>query len=93
MKAILQLRAIGADVLNRCGADTARYQRQILQPAPALRQRPLHEAVPGLAGSGAHIDRIRICADDIDAFDHHMQDQAGKIAGQHDIAAAAQYQL
>jgi hypothetical protein len=52
LEAVLQLQPVGADVLHRRRAHGAGDQRQVLQPRPALVQRPGDDVVPVLAGTG-----------------------------------------
>ncbi|MOA23232.1 hypothetical protein D3C78_1438390 [compost metagenome] len=49
---ILELDAVGADVLHRRRADRAGNQAEVLQTGQPLLQGPLHEGMPGLAGLG-----------------------------------------
>ena len=53
-KPILQLHAIGTDVLHGRGAHRARDERQIFQPWEPVRQRPGHSIVPDLARARLH---------------------------------------
>ena len=90
MEALGDLQPVGADVLDRRGADRAGNQRQVFQPRPALRQRPLHEVMPVLAGAGLDVPGVGVFAEQAPAGDGHVQHQAVEIAGQHQIAAAAE---
>src|SRR5690606_10526968 len=47
-EALAHLDAVGADVLDRARADAAGDQRKVLEPAEALRERPVDEFVPVL---------------------------------------------
>jgi len=54
LKAVLQLDAVGSDVLNGRRAHGARNQGQVLQTRQALGQCPLHKSVPIDAGTRLH---------------------------------------
>jgi hypothetical protein len=73
VEALGHFQPVGADVLDRRGADRAGDQRQVFQPRPALRQRPLHEVVPVLAGTGAHVPAHRVLGDQRPAGNRHVQ--------------------
>jgi hypothetical protein len=90
MEALGDFQPVGADVLDRRGADGAGDQRQVFQAGPALRQRPLHEVVPVLAGAGAHVPGVGVLADQRAAGNGHVQHQAVEVAGEHQVAAAAE---
>ena len=90
--AIAYLHAIGADVLDRRGADRARDQRQVLEAAQAMAQRPQHQVVPADAGIGAHDRAGAIIVADSDPLRGQRQHHARRIAGEQQVAAAAQHQ-
>ena len=93
MEQVLDLGAVGPDVLDRRGAHRARDQRHVLQPAQALRQGELHEVVPVFAGAGPHQDGVRGLTDDFLAGQGHVQhQQLDFIVRDQEIAAAAQHQ-
>ena len=50
---IAHFHTVGADVLDRAGADRSGNQRHILQAVPAARQGPMHQFIPEHAGFGA----------------------------------------
>ena len=54
METILQLYAVGTNVLHRRCAHRSRDQRHVLQPAPALLQRPHHQVVPAHPSASLH---------------------------------------
>ena len=92
MQIILDFNAIRANILDRGRAHRARDQRQVFQPAHALRQGPLHEVVPVFTGGGGDEDGLEIGLRQAHAARGHVQHGAGKVARQDDVAAAAQYQ-
>ena len=61
-KHVLDLDAISTDVLHRCRADGAGNQAQVFQTGQPLRQRVLHERMPGLASLGFKHDFAAIVA-------------------------------
>ena len=87
---LARFQAVGADVLDGRGTDRAGNQRQVFQTRPTLRQRPQHEVVPVLAGAGFDIPGIGILAQQAFAGNRHVQNQAVDIAGQDQVAAAAE---
>ena len=87
-----KLPPVSADVLHRRGADRAGNQGKILQSRPASRQRPLHEIVPALARARGDVYGLGVFARSRLAGDRHVQDEAVDVAGQHQIAAAAQHE-
>ncbi|MOA13104.1 hypothetical protein D3C78_1331380 [compost metagenome] len=86
-----QLDAVGADVLHRGGTDSARDQRQILQPMPTLLQGVAHQLVPLLPRR--HVQQpvvaLLLQLDALQAVEHH---QTGKIIAEQDVAPAPQHQ-
>ena len=92
VKAVLQLDAVGADVLHRAGAHGAGDQRQVLQAGQALLQRPADEVVPVLARAGLDDGVARGLAEHATAGHLDLEHHALDVAGQHDVAAAAQHE-
>ena len=93
LEAILQFHTVGADVLHRGGAHGAGNERHVLQPRPALLQRPAHGLVPAFAAAHLHDPGARgvfhqPAAGDFD-LEHHRLD----VTGQHDVAAATQHEF
>ncbi|MNN43881.1 hypothetical protein D3C81_1581440 [compost metagenome] len=89
---ILELDAVGADVLHRRRADRAGNQAEVLQPGQPLLQGPLHERMPGLAGFGLHQHLAALLLQQAAATADHAQHQGIEIAGQQQVAAAAHHQ-
>ncbi|MNT22204.1 hypothetical protein D3C72_1575800 [compost metagenome] len=86
---VLQLDAVGTDVLHGRGADGAGNQAEVFQAAQPLLQTPEHQGMPGLSRLGfqQHIDPV--IAEDADAAAGHAQHQCIDVAGQQQVAAAA----
>ena len=59
-------------------------------PGHPLRQRPLHEVVPVLAGTGAHVPSVGVLGDQRAAGNRHVQHETVEVAGKHEVAAAAE---
>ncbi|MNG17812.1 hypothetical protein D3C84_1018280 [compost metagenome] len=72
---ILDLHAIGADVLHGRGAHGAGNQAEVFQARQALHQGVLHERMPGLARLGLDHDFAAIVADHADSAAGHAQYQ------------------
>ena len=92
VEAVLQLHAVGTDVLHRRGAHATGDQRQVLQPRQALLQRPGDELVPVLAGAGLDDDRIVPAHEHAAPGDLDLEHQRAQVTRQHDVAAAAQHE-
>ena len=92
VETIDDLQPVGADVLDRRRAHRARDQRQVLQPRPALGQRPAHEVVPVLAGAGLDDPGLGLGAQQASAGQVDLEHDAGEVAGEHHVAAAAEHQ-
>ncbi len=90
VKALGNFQPVGADILDRRRADRTGNQAEVFQPRPAVGQRPFNEFVPVLAGAGLDIPGIAVFPEQSLAGNRHVQDQAGEIAGQHQVAAAAE---
>ena len=93
IKAVLQLHAIGAYVLHWRSAHRAGNKRQVFQPRQALVQRPGHKVVPVFAGTGFHDVVLGRLAQQRAAHDFYLEHQRLHVAGQHQVAAAAQHKL
>ena len=65
MHALVELDAVGTDVLDRRRAHGARDQRQVLQSGQAQRQRVLHETMPAVPGPGADHHAVAVVAHDL----------------------------
>jgi uncharacterized protein YajQ (UPF0234 family) len=91
-EAVLQLDAVGADVLHRRAAHGARDQRQVLEAGIAVAHHPFDRVVPDLARAGFHDPGPRRLFDQPQALDFHLEHQRLDVAGQHDVAAAAQHE-
>ena len=89
---VLDLHAIGADVLHRCRADGAGNQAEVFQARQPLRQGVLHERMPRLAGLGFDHDLAAVIAQDANPAGGHAQHQRLDIGGQQQVAAAADHQ-
>ena len=89
---VLDLHAIGADVLHRCRADGAGNQAEVFQPRQPLRQGVLHERMPRLAGLGFDHDLAAVIAQDANPARGHAQHQRLDIGRQQQIAATANHQ-
>ena len=92
VEALGQLQAIGADVLDRRGAATARNERQVLEPGTPHRQKPLDGRVPVLAGADLQVPGVARFAKLPQSRDLHLDRQAVEVAGQQQVAAAAEHQ-
>ena len=91
--ALGELHAVGADVLDRGGADGAGDQREVLEPAEAEREGPLDERVPADAGLGRDADgAARVRRRRRDGVADEADDEAGHVAPQHEVAAAAEHE-
>ncbi|MPN00169.1 hypothetical protein SDC9_147363 [bioreactor metagenome] len=53
-------------------------------------QGPQHELVPVLAGAAGHVPGVGVFTHQFPAGDGHLQQQPRKIAGEHQVAAAAE---
>ena len=93
IKAVLQLHAIGANVLHWRSTHRAGNKRQVFQPGQALVQRPGHKVVPVFAGAGFHDEVLGRLAQQRAAHDFYLEHQRLHVAGQHQVAAAAQHKL
>ena len=93
IKAVLQLHAIGADVLHRRRADGAGNQSQVFQPRVTLCQRPGHQFVPALARTGLHDEGFVGLHQQPSAHEFNLEHQCFDIAGEHNIAATAQHKF
>ena len=93
LETLLQLDAVGADVLHRRGADGARDQRQVLQPGPALGEREVDEVVPVLAGARLDDPGVGALLDQAHAAHLDLEDDLRHVARQDDVAAAAEDEL
>ena len=85
-----QLRSVGADVLDRRRAHRSRDQAEVLDAAPAARHRVTHQPVPVMTGGGRHDHRLRGLLHRDAAGARHDHDP-GVVAGEQDIAAAAEH--
>ncbi len=85
------LAAVGADVLDRCGAHGAGNQDQVFEPGVALPQRPAHEVVPAFAGGDGDARAVAIALH-LHAAGRHQQHGAVEVAGEQHVAALAQHQ-
>ena len=90
---VLQLHAIGANVLHRRGPDRAGNQGQVFQAGPALRQRPGHELVPILSSRGLHHPGFVVLGHQLFAHEFDFHDQRFDVAGDDDVAAPAQHEM
>ena len=90
MEAVLQLNAIGADVLYRRGAYRTGNQRQVLQPGQPLSQGPGHRVVPVLARTGLDDPGLGPGFDQAQAAHLDLQHHRIGVAGENDVAAAAE---
>ena len=88
-KHILDLHPVGTDVLHRRGAHGAGDQAEVLQAAQALLQRPEHEGMPGLTRLGLDQNGLAVIAQHPPAQQRHAQHQGVLVAGQQQVAAAA----
>ena len=91
LESVLQLHAIGADVLHWRCAHRSGNQRHVFQTWVTLAQRPSHAVVPSLSspslddpGFGGFLDQTK-------TLDLHLEHGGLDIARQHDVAAAAQH--
>ena len=89
---LADLGTVGADVLDRRGADGAGNQRQVFQPGQAFGQRPHHQFVPDHAGTGADHGMVGTVLEDRDLAVVEAQHGAFRIGGEQHVAAAAQHQ-
>jgi hypothetical protein len=93
LKPVLQFHAIGPDVLHRRPAYRAGYEGQILQARVAILKRPGHEVVPAFPGTGFNDEGFGCIFDQAAAHQLDFEHQRLDVAGQHNIAAAAQHEL
>ncbi len=85
------LDTVGADVLDRRGADGAGNEDEVFQAGVALAQGPAHEVVPAL--SRGHADQHAIVAlEGLDAARRHRQDGAVEITLDEQVAAFAEHE-
>src|SRR5690606_18935754 len=84
--------AIRADVLDRTRAYGPGDQRQVLETRQTLRERPVHEGVPVLAGCGFDEYASAVLVDNPLAPQRNLQNRALEVARQQQVAAAAQHQ-
>ena len=93
LEAVLQLDAVGADVLHRRGADRAGNQRQVLQPGQPCASVQVDEVVPVLAGAGLDDPGVGALLDDAHAAHLDLEHDLRHVARQDDVAAAAEDEL
>lgn len=93
VEAVLQLNAVSADVLHRRGADGAGDEREVLQPGQVVRERPFNELMPALAAAGFNKGVAGVFAHDAPPWDVCFEDELGDVAGEHDVAAAAEHKF
>ncbi|MNI51470.1 hypothetical protein D3C73_1061990 [compost metagenome] len=89
---VLDLHAIGADVLHGRGTDSAGDQAEVFQPRQSLGQGVLNERMPRLARLGFDDNAAAVIAENANATAGHAQHQRLDIAGQQQIAATANHQ-
>ena len=89
---LADLDAVGADILDRAGADGAGNQRHVLEPGQALAQRPGDQVVPRQAGFGAHQCMGAVVLDDPGAGHRQADHHAREIVGEQQVAALAEHQ-
>ena len=89
---VLQLHAIGADVLHRRRTHGAGNQAEIFQTGQAPFQAPLHEWVPGLARLRLDQHRIRGIGNNSPPLAGHAQYQRLDVTGQQQVAATTDHQ-
>ncbi|MNT25015.1 hypothetical protein D3C72_1605190 [compost metagenome] len=91
IEAVLQLDAVGANVLHGRGTCGTRDQRQVFQPGVALLQAPGHHVVPDLARPDLDdVVPVRFGNQAL-AHDLHLEDGRLHIAGDDDVASAPQH--
>jgi hypothetical protein len=90
--AFADLDAVGADVLDRRGADGAGNQREVLQSTQPASQRPQHQRMPLDAGIRPH-DRARaVVLDDANLLSAQRQHRSRRVAREQQVAAAAEHE-
>ena len=89
-KAVLQFNAVSTNVLHRAGTYATGNEGQVFQARPALFQRPAHGVVPVFTGSSFHNPVFISLSHQLAPHDLDFQGQGFDVAGQHNIAAAAQ---
>ena len=87
VEAVGQFEAVGADVLDRRGAQRSGDQRQVFEPRPALRQRPSDGLVPPLATTEAQVARVSVLTNQLAPRNGHVHHQPIEFAGKNKVAA------
>ena len=89
---VLDLNAVGADVLHGGGAHLARDEREILRAPEAVAAGFRHEMVPDHAGADHHGDLFEAHVDVFDELDVRVQDRAREVPGEEEVAPRANVQ-
>ncbi|MNS79888.1 hypothetical protein D3C72_1135520 [compost metagenome] len=76
---ILDLDAVGTDVLHRRSANRAGNQAEVFQPGESLRQRVLHKRMPRLARFRLDHHTVAVIADHTNPARGHAQHQRRNI--------------
>ncbi|MNQ82597.1 hypothetical protein D3C85_976510 [compost metagenome] len=86
---VLQLDAVGTDVLHGRGADGTGDQAEVFQATQPLLQGPEHQRMPGLPRLGFQQHIAPVIAEDANTAAGHAQHQRIDVAGQQQVAASA----
>ena len=89
---LADLDAVCADVLHRRRADRARDRDEVFQAGESLRDGPVHEVVPVLAGFDAHARALGVAFEDRDAARRDREHDAGPVAREQHVAAFAEHE-
>ena len=93
LKAVLQLDAVSAYVLHRRSAHAARDHGQVLHAWVSIGQRPGHQLVPVFPSASLDNEGFGGFAHQPLAHDLDLEHQGFDVAGEHNVAAAAQNEL
>ena len=91
---VLELHAVGPDVLHGSGSYFARDVGEVLHPVPTLVHTESHEFGPILAGLGTYDDIVAVLVNDFNALVVHQDDHAVEgVMGKQNVVATAENQV